>query len=118
MLAYKKRHVQQISVAKIHMLHWICGHTRRDRALNDDIRDKLWVASVEEKLVQHWLRWFGHVRTETSRGTIAPLRGGILRRDRNGKIGRERPKLIWKETVKRDLKGCNISKVLAFNRSA
>jgi hypothetical protein len=27
----KRRHAQQLSVAEIHMLRWICGHTRRDR---------------------------------------------------------------------------------------
>ena len=48
-----KRHVQQISVAELHMLCWICSHTRRDRVRNDDIRDRLGVAPIEEKFVQH-----------------------------------------------------------------
>ena len=52
----KKIHVQQISVVEMRMLRWICGHTRRDRVLNDDIRDGLGVAPIEEKLVQHRLR--------------------------------------------------------------
>ena len=34
----KRRHVQQLSVAEIRMLRWICGHTRRGRVRNDDIR--------------------------------------------------------------------------------
>jgi hypothetical protein len=52
----KRRHVQQLSVAEMHMLRWICGHTRRDRIQNVDIRERLGVAPVEEKLVQHRLR--------------------------------------------------------------
>ena len=52
----KIRHVQQLSVAEIRMLRWICGHTRMDRVRNDDIRDRLGVAPIEEKLVQHRLR--------------------------------------------------------------
>jgi hypothetical protein len=52
----KRRHVQQLSVAEMHMLRWICGHTRRDRVQNDDIRERLAVAPVDEKLVQHRLR--------------------------------------------------------------
>ena len=44
------------------MLRWIYGHTRRDKVRNDDIRDRLGVTPIEEKLVQHWLRWFGHVQ--------------------------------------------------------
>jgi hypothetical protein len=58
----KMRHVQQLSVVEMRMLRWICGSTRRDRVQNDDIRERLLVAPVEEKLVQHCLRWFGHIR--------------------------------------------------------
>jgi hypothetical protein len=42
----------------------------------------------------------------------------ILRRDINGKGGRERLKLTLEELVKEDLKGWNIPKDLALNRSA
>jgi hypothetical protein len=52
----KRRHVQQLSVAEMRMLRWICGNTRRDRVRNDDIRERLRAAPVEEKLVQHRLR--------------------------------------------------------------
>jgi hypothetical protein len=45
------------------------------------------------------------------------MRSEILRRDSNEKRGRERPKLTWKETIKGDLKGRNITKDLALNRS-
>ena len=47
----KRRHVQQLSVAEMRMLRWICGNTRRERVRNDDIRERLGVAPVEEKLV-------------------------------------------------------------------
>jgi hypothetical protein len=51
----KRRNVQQLNVAKMHMLRWICGHTRRDHVRNDDIRDGLEVAPIK-KFVQHRLR--------------------------------------------------------------
>ena len=84
------------------MLRWICGHTRRDRVRNDDIRERLGVAPIEEKLVQHRLRWFGHVQW---RHLEVPARSGILSQDSNMKRGRGRPKLAWVETIKGDLKG-------------
>jgi hypothetical protein len=62
------------------MLHWICGH-KRDQVWNDDICDRLGVATIEEKLVQNQLRWFGHVQR---RPPEKPLHNGILRRDRSG----------------------------------
>ncbi|KAL6856119.1 hypothetical protein ACP4OV_018921 [Aristida adscensionis] len=52
----KRRHVQQLSVAKMRVLRWMCGHRRRDRVWNDDIRERVGIAPIEEKLVQHRLR--------------------------------------------------------------
>jgi hypothetical protein len=40
-LPTKRRHVQQLSVAEMRMLRWICGHTRRDRVRTNDIRERL-----------------------------------------------------------------------------
>ena len=72
------------------MLRWIYGHTRRDRVRNDDIRNRLGVAPIEEKLVQYRLRWFGHVQ---QRPPDAPVRSEILSQDSNVKRDRGRPKL-------------------------
>ena len=111
----KRRHVQQLSVAEMRMLRWLCGHTRRDRVRNEDIRDRVGVAPIEEKLIQYRLRWFGHVQR---RPPEAPVCSGVLKRIDNVKKGRGRPRLIWDESVKRDLQGWNISKKLAIDRSA
>jgi hypothetical protein len=55
----KRRHIQQLSVVEMCMLCWICGHTRLDQVRNDDICDRLGVAPIEEKLIQHRLRCLG-----------------------------------------------------------
>jgi hypothetical protein len=81
----KRRHVQQLSVVEIRMLRWICGHIRRDRVRNDDIREILGVAPVEEKLVQHRLTWFGHIQRSPAE---APIHNGVIRRTDNVKRGR------------------------------
>jgi hypothetical protein len=109
----KRRHVQQLSVADMRMLRWICGNTRRDRVRNDDIRERLGVTPIEEKLVQHRLRWFGHMQ---QRPAEAPIRNGVVRRTGNKKRGRGRPNLTWEESVKRDLKDWCITKELALDR--
>ncbi|KAM0844118.1 hypothetical protein ACQ4PT_057266 [Festuca glaucescens] len=51
----KRQHIQQMSVAEMRMLRWMCGHTRKDRIRNEIIRDRLGVAPIDEKLVQHRL---------------------------------------------------------------
>uniref|UniRef100_A0A0A9HKX9 Uncharacterized protein n=1 Tax=Arundo donax TaxID=35708 RepID=A0A0A9HKX9_ARUDO len=77
------------------MLRWMCGHTRKDQVRNDDIRGRVGVASIEEKLVQHSLRWFGHIQR---RPPEAPVHYGRLKRTDNVKRGRNRPNLTWEES--------------------
>jgi hypothetical protein len=109
----KRRHAQQLNIAEMRMLRWICGHTRRDRVRNDDIRERLGVAPVEEKLVQHRLRWFGHIQRRPAKTIIC---NGVIRRTGNEKRDRGRSNLTWKESVKRDLKDLYITKELALDR--
>jgi hypothetical protein len=86
----KGQHVQKMSVAEMRMLRWICGHTRKDRIRNNDIMDKLGVTPIQEKLVQHCLRWFGHIQRMPPE---APVRNSILCRPENTRKGRDRPRL-------------------------
>src|SRR5664279_4150873 len=72
----KRRHIQQLGVAEMRMLTWICGHTRRDQVQNDDIRERVGVAPIEEKIVQHRLRWFGHIQR---RPPEAPVHSGRIK---------------------------------------
>jgi hypothetical protein len=90
-----------MSVAEMRMLCWICGHTRKDRIRNDDIRDKFGVASIQEKLVQHRLRWFGHIQR---RSPEALVRSDILSHPENTRRGRCRSRLTWEKAIKRYLK--------------
>ena len=78
------------------MLRWFVGHTRGDKVRNEDIRDRVEVAPIEEKLIQHRLRWFGHVQR---RAPEAPVRNGVLERVDNVNRSRCRPKLIWDESL-------------------
>jgi hypothetical protein len=86
----KRRHVQQLSVAEMRMLRWICGNTKRDRVQNDDIRERLGVTLVKKKLVQHRLRWFGHIQRKPAE---APVHSRVIRRSDNEKRGRGRPNM-------------------------
>lgn len=58
----------RLKVAEMRMLKWICGYTRRDKIMNENIQDKMGVASVD-KMRKARLRWFEHVNR--------PQRGGV-----------------------------------------
>ena len=58
-------------MAKMRMLRWMCGHTRKDKVWNDYIQGELGVAPIEEKMIENRLRWFGHVQ---KRPRKAPMR--------------------------------------------
>ncbi|KAG5604181.1 hypothetical protein H5410_025673 [Solanum commersonii] len=35
-------------------LRWMCGHTKRDKIRNEDIRDKVGVTSIENEIMMIW----------------------------------------------------------------
>ena len=57
MLGYKKiSFPEEMSVAEMRMLRWICGNMRRNEVRNEDIRTKIGVASIKEKMRENSLR--------------------------------------------------------------
>ena len=44
-----------MNVAEMRMLRLMCGNTRRDKVRNEDIRTKIGVASIEEKMRENRL---------------------------------------------------------------
>jgi hypothetical protein len=83
--------------------------------IQEEIQDRVGVAPIEENLVQHRLRWFGHVQR---RPPEALVHSGVLDRVGSVRRGRGRPKLTWDESVKRDLKEWDIPEELVMDRSA
>jgi len=43
------------------MICWICGHTILDKIRNEVIRSEIEVTSMEDKMRDARLRWFGHI---------------------------------------------------------
>ena len=95
------------------MLRWMCGNTRRDKVRNEDIRTKIGVASIKEKMRENRLRWVSHVRR---RPTDAPVR---VERINLGQVKRaqERPKKTWMEVIRKDIEAKGLSEGILLDRN-
>ena len=89
-----------MKVAEMRMLRWICSHTRPDKIRNEMIRDKIGVASIEDKIREARLCWFGHIR----RSLDAPVRRCDKLDRSDYKRSRGMPKKSWIEVIRHDLK--------------
>ena len=57
-----KQQEQKMIVAEIRILRWMCGKNRRVRIINEEIRNKLRVNSIVDKMRECRLKWFGHIQ--------------------------------------------------------
>jgi len=97
----KKSHVKRMRVAEMRRIRWICGYTRLDKIRNEMIRGKIGVASVEDKMREARLRWFGHIKR---RLRDAPVRRCETIEYPDYRRSRGRSKKSWSEVIRRDLK--------------
>ncbi|KAF3625339.1 putative GATA transcription factor 22-like [Capsicum annuum] len=107
----KNSHVQKLKVAEMRILCWMCGFTRDHRVRNEIIREKVGVASVEDKMREVRLRWFSHVMR---RGTDAPVRRCERLAFNGFKRGRGRPKKYWREVIRCDMEQLQLSEDMTF----
>ena len=109
----KNSHVQKMKVAEMRMLRWMCGCTRRDRIKNEAIRDRVGVASVEDKMRESRLRWFGHVKR---RSIDAPVRRCERLAMESLRRGRGRPKKYWGEVIRQDMALLQLTEDMTLDR--
>ncbi|XP_070023320.1 uncharacterized protein [Nicotiana sylvestris] len=90
------------------------GCTKRDRIKNEAIRDRMGVASVEDKMRELRLRWFGHVRR---RNIEAPGRRCERLAMESLRRGRGRPNKYWGEVIRQDMALLQLTKDMTLDRS-
>ncbi|XP_070050633.1 uncharacterized protein [Nicotiana tomentosiformis] len=72
------------------------GWMKRDRIKNEAIRDRVGVASVEEKMQESRLRWFGHAKRRSIDASVKRCERLAMESLRRG---RGRPKKYWGEVL-------------------
>ena len=91
----------------------MCGHMRFDWIRNEVIRGKIGVTSIDDKMREARLRWFGHIRR---RSIDAPVWSceNIDRPDhRRSKV---RPKKSWSEVIRHNLKTVGLVEDIAQDK--
>ncbi|KAF3630083.1 Mediator of RNA polymerase II transcription subunit 20a [Capsicum annuum] len=106
-------HIQKLKVTEMRMLRWMYGLTRGDRVRNEIIREKVGVASVEDKMREVRLRWFGHMMR---RGTNALVRRCERLALDGFRRGRGRPKKYWREVIRRDMEQFQLIEDMTLDR--
>ena len=112
--AIKKQQEHKMAVAEMRMLRWMSGKTRSDRIRNEEIRNKLGVCAIEDKMRECRLRWFGHVQR---RPEDAPVRrsdmldvGELIR-------GRGRPLKTWRQVIQKDMSIIGLDEKTVLDRN-
>ncbi|XP_019240349.1 PREDICTED: uncharacterized protein LOC109220340 [Nicotiana attenuata] len=109
----KNSHTQQLKVAELRILRWMCRHARLDKIRNEVIQEKVGVASVEDKIREARLRWFGHVKR---RSIEAPVRRCERLASVGSRRGRGRPKNSWGEVIRREMAQLELTEDMALDR--
>ena len=85
---------------EMRMVRWALGASLLEQRRNDDILEEAKVESIAMVMRRRRLEWFGHVKRRDETGNIR----AVVEMKMEGRRPRGRPKLRWKDTVKRDLK--------------
>ena len=103
--ALKKAQEKKLEVAEMRMLRWMCGVTKLDKIRNERIRGTTKVEEITTKVQERQLKWYGQVmrRDEHYVGRMAMVMKVQGRRKRG------RPKIIWLDKVKDDIKERGLS---------
>ena len=95
----RKKEEQILEKTEMRMLRRIKGVTLRDRVKSVDIRKELGVSSIQEKVREMRLCWYGHMQRMEENEVRADF--GDMRVP--GKRPRGRPRGRWMDGVRRDM---------------
>ena len=98
-VAVTKKQVKEMEVAKMKMLRFVMGVTRKDKIRNEYIRSTVKVERLGMKMREGRLRWYGHVmrREEEYVGRK------MMEMELPGKRKRGRPKRRFLDVVQKDM---------------
>nr|GEW31881.1 retrovirus-related Pol polyprotein LINE-1 [Tanacetum cinerariifolium] len=109
-----KAQANMMEVAELRMLRWTCGRTMVDMIPNGVFKAVLEVDFIIDKMREGRLRWFGHVKRRPQTAPVKRVEALLV--DGVRRMGR--PKLIWEDRLKMDMKELLLSEDMTSNRNA
>ena len=103
--ALKKAQENNLEVAEMKMLGWMCGVTKLDKIRNGRIRGTTKVGEITNKVQERRLKWYGHVMRREEH--YVGRRAMVMKLQ--GRRKRERPKRRRLDKVKDDIKEKGLS---------
>lgn len=94
-----KKVEQKMSTAEMRMARWSLGVTRLHRIPNTEIRKKLGIVPIADKMREGRLRWYGHMQRQEGH-KVAKTAWSL---EVSGVRPRGRPKTRYIDTVKKDM---------------
>jgi hypothetical protein len=109
----KMKEERKLFVTEMRMLIWMSCISLKDHIKNEEIRSRVKITSIVDKMMGSRLRWFGHVerRDENYVGRK------VLRLVIQGGRPRGRPKKRWFEVIREDMPTCGLERDMAVNRA-
>ena len=107
------KHEQALHTMEMRMLRWSLGLTRLNRIRNDEVRRRMEVAPITEKMREGRLRWYGHV-VRSSEHSVAST---AMRLNPQGRRPRGRPKMRWMDRIKEDMRNVKVTTEDAHDRA-
>ena len=105
----RKKEEQIFEKTEMKMLRIIKGVTLRDKAMRVDIRKELGVNSIQEKVREIRLRWYGHTHKMEENNEMRAVVDMI--------VPGKRPRGRWKDCVRRDMQELRITPEDAQDRT-
>ena len=95
---------KRMATTEMRLVRWALGVSQLEHRRNEEILEEARVKPIAMVMRRRRVEWFGHVKRRDETGNIR----AVVEMKMEGKRPRGRPKLRWKDTVRRDLKAWNI----------
>ena len=103
---------RHMATTEMRMVRWAMGVSLLKHRRNEEILEEAKVEQIATVMRRRRLEWFGHVKRRDETENIR----AVVEMKMDSKRPRGRPKLRWKDTVRRDMKAWSIKEEWATDR--